>query len=198
MLTPKQKKLLEFIKDFIKQKGYSPSYREIAKELKINSTSTIHHYIQSLKQKGYLEAYSKPRTLKPYDVDLEETIKIPLLGYVSAGSPIQVFEYKDFLLIPKKMITEPKGKLFALKVMGDSMIEEGIFDGDYIICQRNITPKNGDNVIAYLPETGEVVLKKFYKRKNYIELVPRNKKLKPIKTKNIEIQGIVKAIIRRY
>lgn len=197
-MTPKQKKVLDYIKNYIKEKGCSPSYREIGKALKLSSSSTIHAYIKILKEEGYLEALAKARSIMPYDLNLEEVIRIPLLGVVSAGAPIEVYEYKEHIVIPKKLVARNGGKLFALRVMGESMIDEGIFDGDYVICEKGIQVKNGDNVVALLPDTGEILLKKFFKRSNYIELVPRNKKLLPIKTKNVEIQGIVRAVIRKY
>lgn len=197
-MTPKQKKVLDFLKRYIKNKGYSPSYREIGKALGFSSSSTIHAYIKKLKENGYLGALSSPRSVVPYDLNLDEALRIPLVGSVSAGAPLEVYEYKDHIVIPKKLVARQGGKLFALRVMGDSMIDEGIFDGDYIICEKDIPVSNGDNVVAYLHDTNETLLKKFFRRRGYIELVPRNKNLKPIKVKSVEIQGIVKAVIRKY
>lgn len=198
IVTPKQKKVLDFVKSYIKNKGYSPSYREIGKALGLKSSSTVHAYIQQLKQGGYLSALSLPRSVVPYDLNLDEALRIPLVGSVSAGVPLEVYEYKEHIVIPKKLVAHQGGKLFALRVVGDSMVDEGIFDGDYIICEKGVPVNNGDNVVAYLCDTNEVLLKKFFKRRGYIELVPRNKNLKSIKVKNVEIQGVVKAVIRKY
>ncbi len=197
-MTPKQKKVLDFLKHYIKSKGYSPSYREIGKALGLSSSSTIHAYIKQLKEAGYLAALSSPRSVVPYDLSLDEALRIPLVGSVSAGAPLEVYEYKEHIVIPKKLVARKGGKLFALRVVGDSMIDEGIFDGDYVICEKDVPVANGDNVVAYLQDTNETVLKKFFKRRGYIELVPQNRNLKPIKAKNVEIQGVVKAVIRKY
>jgi repressor LexA len=119
------------------------------------------------------------------------------LGTIAAGSPIQVFEYQENLMIPKTLISKGHSDLFALEVKGNSMIEEGIMDGDYVICEPSQNVKNGDVVVALVNGT-EVTLKKFYKEKRWIRLMPANSKMRPILSRNVLVQGVVKAVFRKY
>jgi len=183
-LTKRQKELLDFILSFMDKNGYVPSYRKIA---------------DKLMKKGYLEKRGNSSKFIPTGKTLRLTKKfsVPVMGTIAAGSPIRIFEYQENLMIPKNLISRQRGELFALEVKGYSMIEEGIMDGDYVICEPSQNVKNGDVVVA-LVNGDEVTLKKYYKEKNWIRLMPANSKMRPILSRNVLIQGVVKAVFRKY
>lgn len=191
-LTKKQQQILEYINSFIVGNGYSPSYREVASHFNLSSVATVAEHINSLRNKGFLDCKSKQA--RSITITANEGISIPFLGYIAAGLPIEAIETNETLDIPKDM----SGKnVFALKVKGDSMIDDGILNGDYVIIEQSKIAQNGDIVVALLNKN-EVTLKRFYKRNNYIYLQPANKRYKPIKTRNVEIQGTVKGVIRKF
>ena len=199
LLSKRQRQILEFILEFIDSHGYNPSYREIGKAVGLSSPASVHEQIKALKEKGYLESKANPRTFLPTGKALELTKKfsVPVLGTIAAGSPIQVFEYRENLMIPKSLIASSRSELFALEVKGNSMIDEGIMDGDYVICEPAYNVKNGDVVVALVNGT-EVTLKKFYREKRWIRLMPANSKMKPILSRNVLVQGVVRAVFRKY
>lgn len=191
-LTKKQQQILEYIDLFITNNGYSPSYRELASNFNLSSVATVAEHINSLRNKGYLDCKSKQA--RSITLTTNDNISIPFLGFIAAGLPIEAVQTNETLDIPKDM----SGKnVFALKVKGDSMIDDGILNGDYVIIEQSNIARNGDIVVALLNKN-EVTLKRFYKRNNYIYLQPANKKYKPIKTKDVEIQGTVKGVIRKF
>lgn len=191
MLTKKQKEILDFINHFIKEKDYSPSYEEIAKHFKLKSVATVHEHVENLKNKGYL---NKPKK-QPRGLEVK-TVKIPFLGTIAAGSPIDVVENKEEIEVEKSIVSSPKDH-YALKVQGDSMIEEGISDGDTVIIRKQPTAENGEKVVALI-NGNEATLKKIYREKNGFRLQPANPKLKPIFTDNLIIQGKVITIIKNF
>ncbi len=197
--TKRQKQIIEFILSFMDKHGYSPSLREIGKALGLSSPASVHEQVKKLTEIGFLEKAEGKRGFLPSSKALKLTKKfsVPVLGTVAAGSPIQVFEYQENLVIPKNLITNNRSELFALEVKGNSMIEEGIMDGDYVICEPAYNVKNGDVVVALVNGT-EVTLKKFYKEKRWIRLMPANAKMKPILSRNVLVQGIVRAVFRKY
>lgn len=194
-LTKKQQEIFNFISNFIYENNYSPSYREIAKKFNLSSVATVAEHINTLKNKGYLE--SEPNLARSIEINSEyqnESNNIPLLGLIAAGYPIEAIKTNETLDIPRDMIGT---NVFALKVRGDSMIDDGILDGDYVIIEKCNHPKNGDIVVALLNQDN-VTLKRYYKEKNYVRLQPANKKYSSIITKNIQIQGKVKGVIRKF
>lgn len=194
-LTKRQKEIFDFIKNFSLEHGYSPSYREIGEHFGYRSLATVFDHIESLRQKGYLQKDpALARSLKLTAVTSKKTYEIPLIGSIAAGKPIEAITTSETIQIPKDMMA--KG-VFALKVKGDSMVEEGIFDGDYVIIQPTQTAENGDIVVALI-DNDKVTLKKFYKDKNFVWLKPANAKIKPMKMKKVVIQGKVKGIIRKF
>jgi len=193
-LTPKQKKMLDFISNYLKNKGYSPSYKEIQQHFKLKSLSTIHQYLETLKNKGYVKKENNmPRTLNILK-EINNNIEIPLLGYITAGEPIEAIENPETLLVSKQLLSQ-SGKHYALKVKGTSMIDDGIFDGDTVIIKEQKTAVNGDTVVAIINKN-EATLKKIYKEKNRIRLQPANQSFLPIFTDEVEIRGKVISIIR--
>lgn len=194
-LTKRQKEILDFVQNFMAQHDYAPSYREIGEHFNYSSIGTVADHIEVLERKGYLKKDpTMARSLQLTPAWEERTFEIPLLGTISAGKPIEAIRTNETIQIPKDMLGP---NVFALKVRGDSMIDEGIFDGDYVIIEPTNQAKNGEIVVALIDE-GNVTLKKFYKEKNRIKLAPAHSKMKPIYTKKVLIQGKVKGVIRKF
>jgi len=195
MLTKRQKQVLNFIKSFTDKKGYAPSLEEIKKHLRLSSVSTIHFHVSRLQKLGYLKKeYNKPRTMGIYDI--EPMIEIPLLGTIAAGQPIEAIEDSEIIKVPKSQLSK-SGKHFALRVKGNSMIDEGIFDEDIVIIRQQPTVENGETAVALINDN-EVTLKKIYREKSGFRLQPANPNLKPIFTKELIIQGKVISVIRNF
>jgi len=195
MLTKRQKQVLDFIKSFTDKKSYAPSLEEIKKHLRLSSISTAHFHVSRLKKLGYLKKEeNKPRAVGVYDT--EPMIKIPLLGTIAAGQPIEAIEDKEMIKVPKSQLSK-SGEHFALRVQGNSMIDEGILDGDIVVIRKQPDAENGETVVALL-DNDEVTLKKIYREKNGFRLQPANPDIKPIFTKELIIQGKVIAVIRSF
>lgn len=194
MLTRRQRQILDFVADFIKDKDYSPSLEEIRRHFRLKSVSTVHEHIETLCSKGYLKKISnQPRAIEPYSSE-KDFIEIPLLGLISAGSPIEAIENPEPFLVNKQLLSK-SGKHYALKVQGDSMIDEGIFDGDVVIVREQKIANNGETVVAIL-NNNEATLKKIYKESDRVRLQPANPLLLPLFTNEVEIRGKVISIIR--
>lgn len=194
-LTPRQKEVLSYIERYLDRHDYAPSYREIAEAFGFSSVATIAGYVDVLKTKGYLiNSENLARSIQLTPAFEERTFEIPLLGVVAAGKPIEAIRTPETIDIPKDML---KKDVFALRVRGDSMIEDGILNGDYVIIQRMANPNNGDIVVSLL-DGENVTLKRFYKEKDRIRLQPANGKYKPIYTSKVTIQGKVLGVIRKF
>jgi len=194
-LTKKQSEILDFIKYFINTNEYAPSYREIAQHLNLSSVATIAEYISVLTQKGYLtKDGSSARSLQLTPSWDERTFEIPLMGTIAAGRPIEAIRTSETIDIPRDMMGP---NVFALKVSGDSMIDDGILDGDFVIIERTNNPKNGDIVVALLDQDN-VTLKRFFREKRRIRLQPANSNYRPIYTQKAIVQGRLKGVIRKF
>lgn len=194
-LTKRQNQILNFIKEFIKTHEYAPSYREIAKSLNLSSVATVAEYINVLEQKGYLTRQTScARALQLTPAWDERTFEVPLIGRIAAGKPIEAIRTNETIDIPRDMVGP---SVFALQVTGDSMKDDGIFDGDYVIIEKTNNPRNGDIVVALLDDDN-VTLKRFFREKTRIRLQPANKTYKPIYTRRAFVQGRVKGVIRKY
>jgi len=195
VLTPKQKQVLDFVDIYHRKFGVSPSLEEIRKKFRLRSVSNIHQHIATLESKGYLQKQKN----QPRGIEIskkEKLIRIPLLGTIAAGQPIEAIQQNEYIAIPKNKI--PTGEIYALKVLGDSMIDEGINDKDIILVKHQSTAENGQKVVALI-DNSETTLKKFYEEKGYIRLQPANKNIEPLIIKNgrdISIQGIVLDIVK--
>lgn len=200
-LTNRQKDVLDYIKSYIAMHGYPPAVREIGKALGLNSPATIQSHINALEKKGYLKkTNSKYRTLEIVGNNEylnEDVAQVPLLGKITAGSPIEAIETPDeYFSLPTYLI--PKNEeIFTLKVSGESMIEAGIFDGDIVIVQRQNIARNGEIVVAMTDEN-EVTLKTFYKEQTHIRLQPENSTMKPIILPNCTILGKAIGLYRKF
>lgn len=197
-ITKRQKEVYDFIKDFIDDKGYSPTHEEIKKRLRLSAVSTIHQHINALIDKGYVKKFDNlARAIEINEVPQEKNhdfIEIPLLGVIAAGEPIEAMEIPETISIPKDL-TLSQGKHYALKVRGDSMQDAGIFDSDTVIVREQPVVDNGKIGVAIV-NNNEATLKRIYKEKNGIRLQPANKSFKPILTKNVLIQGQVTGVLR--
>lgn len=191
-LTPKQKRVLNFITKFYEKNDYAPSLEEIARHFK-RSIPTIYQYIETLKAKGFLKKEDRvSRGIKPQQNEVE----IPLFGFIAAGEPIEAISNPEPIKVPQSMVSG-SGLHYALKVKGNSMIDEGIYDGDTVIIRRQETAENGQRVVALL-NGNEVTLKKIYKEKNGFRLQPANSSIKPIFVKELIIQGKVVGVLPNY
>lgn len=197
-LTKRQSEVLRFITGFVKDYDYAPSCRDIADGLGLSSPATIHQHLQTLKSKGFLKGESAtPRGLELTSqvLKLGKTIELPLLGLITAGEPIEAIEENETMAVPADLVSDENS--YVLKVKGESMIDEGILSGDYVIVERNHCPRNGDVVVALL-NNAYATLKKFYRETDRIRLQPANATMKPIYCKDVAIRGIVRAIVRKF
>lgn len=195
MLTKRQKQILDFIKLRIKNKGYAPSLEEIAKHFKLSSVATVHEHIENLKEKGYLQKEeNQPRAISV--LPKHSSTEILLMGNISAGGPVEAIINPEPIDVPRSMIS-PGSNYYALRVSGISMIEEGISDGDIVVVRDQQTVDDGEKAVAYLPDKDAVTLKKIYRDKNRIKLVPANKTMQPFYETNVEIQGKVIGVLRK-
>lgn len=198
-LTKRQRQILDYITEFNRDNGYSPSFREIGEHFNLSSPATIHSHIDSLKNKGWLKSsFNMARSIEiiPTNVNWVEALELPLVGLIAAGEPIEAVQNNDTINIPADMIKD-QANSYVLKVKGNSMIEDGILDGDFVIVERNPSPRNGDVVVALL-DNAYATLKKFYREANRIRLQPANSSMKPIYSADPLIQGIVRGVIRKF
>ena len=201
-LTTKQKSILDILKKLIAKNGYPPTVREIGKEAKLSSPATIHFHLKQLEKKGYIKQDpNRNRTLEilvpnEYLEKDEHIIDVPLIGKVTAGSPIEAIEVPDeYFSLPTNLFNSKK-ELFTLKVSGESMINVGIYDGDIVVVQKQNNAENGETVVA-LNEDNEATVKTFYKEKDHIRLQPENDTMDPIILKNCTILGKVVGLYRK-
>lgn len=200
-LTKKQRAVLDYIESFIQEHNYTPSYREIADGLGLSSPSTVHGHIQALCEKGVINTADdgSARSIELVESDLISpmSVMLPMAGLITAGEPIEAVEDYEAMAVPADFVVDADNS-YVLKVKGRSMIEDGIFDGDYVVIERNPSPKNGDIVVALL-DNAYATLKRFYREHDHIRLQPANSTMQPIIIKgDINIRGIVRAVIRRF
>lgn len=196
MLTKRQKQILDFINQKLSKKGIAPTLEEIARHFRLASQSTVHEHLQALQKKGYLNR--QPRQARAIDVfQGASLVKIPLLGTIAAGSPIEAVQEKEVIAVPRSKLPS-SGNIYALRVVGNSMIDENIQDGDIVLIKHQKTAENGQKVVALI-DNHEATLKKFYKERGHIRLQPANKNMEPLIFRNgrdVAIQGIVLDVIR--
>lgn len=200
-LTKRQEEIYAFLEDFIYNNGYPPSVREIGEGLGLASSSTVHGHLDRLEKKGFIRRDpTKPRAIELLHADaptqqMKNTLFIPILGKVTAGSPITAVEdIESYFPLPSNY-AHLEGNLFMLHVIGDSMMNAGILDGDLIIVHRQNVASNGQIVVA-MTEEEEVTVKRFYKEDGYFRLQPENDALEPILLKQVQIVGKVIGVYR--
>lgn len=196
MITKRQKQVLDYITSFRKKRGYSPALEEIRKHFKLASVSTAHFHVRKLQELGLLKKqYNKPRSIALYEN--EAMVNIPLLGLIAAGQAIEAIQNKETIAVPQNKLPR-SGEFYALRVIGNSMIDENINDGDIILVKQQSVAENGQKVVALI-DNYEATSKKLYKEQGYIRLQPANKTIESIiikRDKELTIQGIVIDVIK--
>lgn len=199
-LTKRQKQILDFISSFIAENGYAPSYTEIGSAFGLSSPATVHQHVKALEDKGYLKStYNAKRSLELLEIRDEHFAKayeVPLVGMIAAGEPLEAIEERETIAVPSDLAIHQE-HTYVLKVKGDSMVEDGILSGDYVVVERTNSPENGDIVVALL-DNAYATLKRFFREKERIRLQPANGKYKPLYVKDVIVQGVVKGVIRNY
>lgn len=194
--SKRQAEILQFIEKFQREKRYSPSLSEIAENFSV-SIPTIHQHVSYLRKKNLLSvAKGKKRSIQTFNDQKKDLVEIPLMGLIAAGGPIEAIRNPEPIEVPRSMLSRG-ANYYALKVAGTSMIEEGISDGDIVIVCEQQTVDDGEKAVAYLPNKDAVTLKKIYRERKGIKLVPANKYMKPFYESNIEIQGKVIGVLRK-
>lgn len=197
-LTKRQKEVLDFVRQHVGQHGYAPTLQEIGSRFGLSSPATVYKHVEQLVQKGYLrKAPHQGRGIQLVDPEPVRTVEVPLLGQVAAGRPIQAVASAETLNLPPDFVG--RKPTYALRVQGNSMIDEQILDGDLVIVEDRTTPENGETVIALL-HGDEVTLKKFFREGSTIRLQPSNPTIEPrfVDEADVRIQGVVIGIMRRY
>ena len=201
-LTTRQEHILQIIKQLVAKNGYPPTVREIGEKANLNSPATIHFHLTKLEEKGYIrKGSSKNRTIEilvpnEYIEKEENVVDVPLLGKVTAGTPIEAIETPDeYFSLPANLINT-KNDVFTLRVSGESMINVGIYDGDILIVERRNTAHNGETVVA-MNSDNEATVKTFYKENGYFRLQPENDTMEPIILKEVTILGKVIGLYRK-
>lgn len=202
-LYPRERQVLEFIHQFIKRHGYAPTLQEICHGLNLSAVSTVHEHLESLRDKGFIERLDGavrgieiiPGTFKPQSA--EGPVDLPILGFIAAGKPLEPYtDPNSYLSVSPSLLSSGKGG-YILQVKGNSMIEEGILEGDYVVIQHQDDAQNGDIVVAIL-SNGFATLKRIFFEKERIRLQPANSQMSPIYVNEVRIQGKVVGVIRRY
>lgn len=197
-ISAKQQQILDYIKDEILAKGYPPTVREICERVGLRSTSSVHSHLNTLEENGYIRRDpTKPRAIEIMDDEFalsrREMTNIPVIGRVAAGEPLLAVEnIKDYFAIPTDFL--PNAETYILEVKGESMINVGFFDGDYLIIEKTNTAKNGDIVVALIEDS--VTVKRFFKENGYIRLQPENDDMDPIIVDDCTIVGKAYALYR--
>lgn len=198
-LTRRQREIYDFVRSFVDEHGYSPSLEEIGAAFGLSSVATVHKHIQHLVEKGFLrKAWNRSRSVEPLLPSEQGSVTLPLLGSVVAGAPIEAVEVAESIEVPRDLVPR-RGESFVLRVRGDSMIEEQIRDGDYVIVESRQEARDGDTVVA-LVRGQEATLKKLYRRGRSVRLQPANAAMPPIDLPAAEVQvrGVVRGLLRRY
>ncbi|HYM91046.1 MAG TPA: transcriptional repressor LexA [bacterium] len=199
-LTKRQREILTYVMTNMQQRGYPPSVREIGAALGLTSSSTVHSHLTALEKKGFIHRDpSKPRAIEILKDGASQppkrVVNVPVLGRIAAGQPLLAEEnVEDVFPLPRDLVREDAA--FILRTRGDSMIEAGILDGDYLVIRQQATANNGEIVAALLGE--EATVKRFYRERDHVRLQPENRTMTPILTREATILGRVVALIRRY
>ena len=198
-LTKRQREILDFLNEFIQQHGYAPSLEEIGRRFGLSSLATVHKHLTNLQEKGFIKrAWNRSRSVELVPTRIgARAIELPLLGFVAAGSPIEAVATAESISVPEDLVG--KHDTYVLRVRGDSMIDEQIRDGDYVIVEDRKTAENGEMVIALLGGS-DVTLKKFYRENAHVRLQPANPAMQPltVPAEQVQIQGVVVGVMRKY
>lgn len=200
VIYKRQKQILDFLAQYIDANGYAPTLKQIAEALSVSSLATVHEHLQALEKKGLIKrkaGSTRGLALTEHIPQLSQGLEVPIMGFIAAGSPIE--PYTDpgaSISISPSMVTSSK-RVYVLQVRGESMIEDGIWDGDYVVVEQQEAADNGDIVVAML-DNGAATLKRYFRESDRVRLQPANRSMSPIYAKSVTIQGKVVGLIRRY
>ncbi len=202
-LYKRQKQILDFIRNYIEKYGYSPTLGEIADAMGVSSLATVHEHLQALAKKGVIKKFDgSVRGIEVLDQKISQAlsgIELPIMGFIAAGQPIMTYTDPDATVAVSPNLVSDKKRSYVLQVKGDSMIEDGILDGDFVIIEEGNTARDGEIVVALL-DNGLATLKRFFKEKDRVRLEPANAAMQPIYAAfgDIQIQGKCVGVIRRF
>ena len=200
-LYRRQREILDYLNSYISKHEHAPTLVEIAKKLGVNSLATVHEHLQTLEKKGLIKRSAGiSRGIEILDQKIGKIahgIELPLLGFIAAGSPIEPYTDPSTTFAVSASMVTPNKKSYVLQVKGDSMIEDGILDGDFVVVEEANQARNGDIVVAMI-NNGVVTLKRFFKEPDRVRLEPANSSMQPIFAKDVTIQGKVVGVVRKY
>ena len=198
-LTKRQREILDYLNDFIQQHGYAPSLEEIGRRFNLSSLATVHKHLTNLQEKGFIRrAWNRSRSVEVIEARTAvRAVELPMLGYVAAGSPIEAVPSQETIAVPEALAG--KRDSYVLRVRGNSMIDEQICDGDFVIIEDRRTASDGETVVALIGGS-DVTLKKLYREHDRIRLQPANPTMQPIyvAADQVQVQGVVVGIMRKY
>lgn len=198
-LTKRQREILDYLNEFIEQHGYAPSLEEVGRRFGLSSLATVHKHLSNLQEKGFIKrTWNRSRSVELLQARAAgRAVDLPLLGYVAAGAPIEAIATAETIAVPEALVG--KRDTYVLRVRGESMIDEQIRDGDYVIVEDRKTAENGEMVIALLGNS-DVTLKKFYRENAHIRLQPANPAMQPlvVPAEQVRVQGVVVGVMRKY
>lgn len=198
-LTKRQREILDYLAEFIEKHGYAPSLEEIGHRFGLSSLATVHKHLMNLQEKGFIKrSWNRSRSLELIPARVGgRSVELPLLGYVAAGAPIEAVAGTETIAVPEDLVG--KRETYVLRVRGDSMIDEQIRDGDFVIVEDRKTAESGEMVIALL-RGSDVTLKKFYRDNGRVRLQPANPAMQPmvVDAEQVRIQGVVIGVVRKY
>jgi repressor LexA len=198
-LTKRQREILDYLNDFIQQHGYAPSLEEIGRRFGLSSLATVHKHLTNLQEKGFIRrAWNRSRSVEVVPTRSGgRAVELPLLGYVAAGAPIEAIPGNETISVPEDFVG--KRDTYVLRVRGDSMVDEHIRDGDFVVVEDRKVAENGEMVVALL-RGSDVTLKKLYRENGHVRLQPANPALRPliVSAGDVQVQGVVIAVMRRY
>jgi repressor LexA len=197
VVTRRQRQVLDYVQGYLRRHGYSPSLEEIGRHLGVTSLATVHKHLTRLEGRGAIRRRAhQSRSVEVVPSQMSGAAPVPLLGRVAAGRPIEPVEVAETVSLPEDLLG--RGETFALRVVGDSMIGDGILDGDVVIVETRPDAPNGSTVVALVG--GDATVKRFYRRRGRIHLVPANERVEPIVAppEDVQIRGVVIGLLRRY
>jgi repressor LexA len=198
-LTRRQREIFDFVRRFVDEHGYSPSLEEIGAAFGLSSVATVHKHVAHLVEKGLLrKGWNRSRSLEPIEGEGPALVTLPLAGVVAAGTPIEAIEERETIGVPPELVPS-RGECFVLRVRGDSMIDEQIRDGDFVVVESRPEARDGETVVA-LVRGEEATLKKLYRKGAKVRLVPANAALAPMEfpARDVQVRGVVRGLLRRY
>ncbi|HEY0997972.1 MAG TPA: transcriptional repressor LexA [Gemmatimonadaceae bacterium] len=200
-LTKRQREILNYLSAYSDQNGYAPSFEEIAEQFSYSSLATVHEHLSNLERKGYIRrSYNESRAIEILPSEATpRALELPLLGSVAAGMPIEALSHQETITVPESFVRKSGGH-YVLRVRGNSMIEEQIRDGDFVVINERQSADNGETVIALIDGNGATVKKYYRERDGRIRLQPANETMQPIfvHENDVTIQGVVVGVLRRY